>query len=314
MKVVFMGTGDIALPSFRLLVASEFELIALVTQPDKPVGRKQVLTPPRIKELAIEQGVDVLQPERMRDIDAQELLRAYDADIFVVMAYGQILPVAILEMPKLACINLHASLLPKHRGASCIQTAIAQGDPTTGITVMHMTKGLDEGDVILRDEVVIGSEETGGELHDRLAEIAPQAMLKALQQLVDGSATREAQIEADSNYAPKLLRSHGEIDWTESAEVLEKLVRGYDPWPGTFTTFTDAKGRPKRLKIFPPVKVLDTEGTTGTVLSSEEGIAIACGHASLLVTKVQPEGSKQMQIDAFLQGGAVVVGSLLGGE
>jgi len=267
MRVLFMATGDI----------SDFETVALVTQPDKPVGRKQVLTPPAIKQIALEHDIEVLQPERLRQTEAVDQLKALNADLFVVMAYGQILSTDVLSLPKVACINLHASLLPRHRGASCIQEAIVRGEQKTGITVMHMSEGLDEGDVILTKSIDIGSQETGGQLHDRLAELAPVVMLEAMGELAKNTAEREPQNDELSNYAPKLLRKHGEIDWSEAADTIERKIRAYEPWPGTFCVY----------------------------------LLVACGESSLLVQEIQPEGSKRMNVEDFLNSGTLQIGDQL---
>ena len=246
-----------------------YELLALVTQPDKPVGRKQLLTAPAIKELAQGHGIPVMQPESAREKSFLEALKAMAPDVIVVMAYGQILSQALLDIPSVACINLHASLLPKYRGAACIQAAIDAGDSHTGITVMHVVKALDAGDIILKSETPIGKNETGGELHDRLAEIAPEALHEALSQLAHGSAQREPQDPEKVSYISKLMREHGEIDWTLTADALERRIRAYEPWPGTSTAFVDNKGRQRRLKIFPQVEVSEQGGKPGQVLSTD---------------------------------------------
>lgn len=304
-----MGTGDIAIPSFKALLESDYETVALVTQPDKPAGRKMILTPPMIKELAQERGVPVLQPEKVRSAEELDQLRALNADIIVVMAYGQILPKALLEMPAVACINLHASLLPKYRGASCIQSAIDAGDGRTGITVMHVSPKLDEGDIILSKEVLIRPDTTGGVLHDKLAEIAPVAMLEAMDKLFSGAAGRQVQDASQASYSPKLLRDHGQIDWAMGAEEIERRVRAYDPWPGTYTCFHDAKGRPKRMKIFPQLEVIgDCSGEPGEILAAGDELVVACGSGALQITQLQAEGSRRMTAAEFLKASPVSVG------
>ena len=331
LRIVFMGTGDIALSSLRsLLVADDgaqsnsnsksnpnsepasYELVALVTQPDKPVGRKQVLTAPAIKDLAQGQGIPVMQPESAREKSFLKALKAMAPDVIVVMAYGQILSQALLDIPSVACINLHASLLPKYRGAACIQAAIDAGDSHTGITVMHVVKALDAGDIILKKETPIGKHETGGELHDRLAEIAPEALHEALSQLAHGSAQREPQDPEKVSYISKLMREHGEIDWTLTAEALERRIRAYEPWPGTSTAFVDNKGRQRRLKIFPQVEVSEQGGKPGQVLSTDGLLSIACGQGSIVIESVQPDGSRRMSAADFLMGNALVVGDVVG--
>lgn len=305
-----MGTGDIAIPSFQALLGSGYETVALVTQPDKPAGRKMLLTPPRIKELALENGVEVLQPERVRSADELDLLRALAPDLIVVMAYGQILPKALLEMPSVACINLHASLLPKYRGASCIQSAIDEGDSETGITVMHVSPKLDEGDIILSKTVPITASTTGGVLHDELAEIAPVAMMEAIELLFTGAAPRQAQDDSLASYSPKLLRDHGLIDWTIPAEQLERRIRAYDPWPGTYTSFEDSKGRSKRIKIFPKLELrAELSGQPGEVLAASGEFIVACGQGALKITELQVEGSRRMTAEDFLKASPVSVGA-----
>ena len=320
LRIVFMGTGDIALPSFSLLFDLDFvDVVGLVTQPDKPVGRKQVMTPPQIKLVAVEHGVPVYQPEKVSDASFLAELEALNPDVIVVMAYGQILSQALLDIPKVACINLHASLLPKYRGAACIQAAIDAGDSHTGVTVMHVVKALDAGDVILKCETPIGQQETGGELHDRLADLAPEALKKALVQLADGSATRTPQDAALVSYISKLMRSDGRIDWSMPARALERRIRAYDPWPGTSTEFTEKKGRNKgrkrRLKIFPQVEVVDvTDGnrTPGAVLECEGRLVIACGEGALQINQLQPDGSRRMAVADFLLSSPFEVGDVLG--
>ena len=311
LRIVFMGTGDIALPSFSALMSSE-QLVALITQPDKPVGRKQILTPPKIKELALEEGIPVLQPEKASDAQFLTELSALKPDVIVVMAYGQILTQAFLDIPKVACINLHASLLPKYRGAACIQAAIDAGDEFSGITIMHVVKALDAGDMILKKQLRIGDKETGGELHDRLADLGPKALMEALVLLENGDATGTPQNEAEVSYISKLMREDGEIDWSQDAVALERRIRAYDPWPGTSTTFTDKKGRARRLKIFPQVTVLEGKGKPGEIISLENGLQIACGSGSLIVESLQPDGSRRMTADDFLKSAPFSIGDLLG--
>lgn len=316
LRIVFMGTGDIALPSFSSLLGMEsVELVTLVTQPDKPVGRKQILTPPAIKALAIAQGIPVIQPVSVREKSFLSELASLKPDVIVVMAYGQILPQALLDISALACINLHASLLPKYRGAACIQAAIDAGDSHSGITVMHVVKALDAGDIILKKEIAIGEKETGGELHDRLAELAHEALAEALIRLASGHSSRSPQDENLVSYIPKLMREDGEIDWTRTAEALERRIRAYDPWPGTSTRYTDKKGRVRRLKIFPQVKVSESTGSTGKpgeVLATDGVFRVACGEGSLEIVSLQPDGSRRMDAADFLLGSPLCVGDVLG--
>jgi len=317
LRIVFMGTGDIALPSFQSLLDADegqdrYKLVALVTQPDKPVGRKQLLSAPAIKQLALARGIEVMQPERARDKGFLAALAALQPDVMVVMAYGQILSQALLDIPSMAIINLHASLLPKYRGAACIQAAIDAGDSHTGITVMHVVKALDAGDIILKKETPIGSQETGGELHDRLAELAPEALSEALAQLAAGTAQRIPQDENQVSYIPKLMREDGELDWSQAATALERRIRAYEPWPGTSTSFQDKKGRLRRLKIFPQVRVDGSAGKPGEVLAIEGVFRVACGEGSLEIECLQPDGSRRMSAAEFMLAKPLEVGDVLG--
>ncbi|MGB0991509.1 MAG: methionyl-tRNA formyltransferase [Akkermansiaceae bacterium] len=310
-RIVFMATGDIALPAFLSVPADQ--LIALVTQPDKPVGRKQILTSPRVKTLAEERGITVMQPENARDKMFLTDLAALEPDIIVVMAYGQILNQKLLDIPRIACINLHASLLPRFRGAACIQAAIDAGDSHTGITAMHVVKKLDAGDIILKKQTRIGDQETGGELHDRLADIAPEALKEALTQLANGTATRTPQDPDQVSYISKLMRNDGELDWAQPAVALERRIRAYDPWPGTSTSYTDKKGRTRRLKIFPQVTVTAAEGAAGSVSIKDGKLTIYCGEGALEIESLQPDGSRRMSVADFLLSSPLCEGQVLGG-
>jgi methionyl-tRNA formyltransferase len=249
----------------------------------------------------------------MREAGACERIAAEAPDVVVVMAYGQYLPKRLLEIPEIACINLHASLLPRHRGASCIQGALDAGDAETGITVMHVAPKLDAGDIILSRAIPIRAEDTGGSLHDRLAELAPGVLAEALEQLAAGTAPRIPQDEEKATYIGKLGREDGRIDWSWPAARLERRIRAFDPWPGTFTTFRPSGGGEKRLKIHPPATVLETSGKPGEVLGvSGAGLVVACGEGSLCLESVQPDGSRRMTGEEFARGGRVATGQVLG--
>lgn len=299
MRVAFLGTGEIAIPAFRRLIAEGPRPVVLVTQPDKPVGRHHVLTPPAIKTVALEAGIPVLQPERIRDI--HDDLAALDLDLVVVMAYGQILGRKLIEMPSMACINLHASLLPRHRGAACIQAAIAEGDAESGISVMHVVRALDAGDVILTRTIPILPGETGGSLHDRLAELAPDALSDAIRLLVSGNAPRTPQDESQVTHISKLERDDGLLDFSRTAIELERIIRAYDPWPGTFMNVLE-NGKPRRLKIFPPTDALDRGLPPGEIEVMDGAITVGCRGGSLRLHWVQPEGSKRMAVSDYLRG------------
>ena len=303
MRIIFLGTGEIALPTFKALLESEHEVLALVTQPDKAVGRRSELQPPAIKVMAQAAGVPVLQPEKVKAPEALSELAALSPEVMVVMAYGQILPQALIDMPSKAIINLHASLLPKYRGASCIQAALLNADPETGWTVMHVVKALDAGDIIETQILTIESDETGESLHDRLTEAGPKSLSSALSRMERGEDGRTPQDESLMTYAPKLEREDGRLDWSRPAVELERLVRAYHTWPGTFSTFVDAKGKEKRLKIFPQVGIADCAGEPGDVVIGEEGqLMVACGERALVLELVQPEGSKRMSAGDFVRG------------
>lgn len=299
MRLIFIATGDIAIPAFRELLVHGPRPLALVTQPDKPTGRHQTLTPPMIKVEALAAGVPVFQPEKIGNIAVE--LAELDPEVIVVMAYGQILRDDILRLASLAIINLHASLLPRFRGAACIQAAIDAGDLETGITVMHVVRELDAGDIILKLALPIAADETGGSLHDRLAEIAPTALAESLAALAAGRAARIPQDQAASCYISKLERDHGRLDWTQGAVNLERRVRAYDPWPGTFTLALE-NGQPKRLKIFPPTTVVEQNLAPGELLMSEGKLLVGCGGAALRLEFVQPEGGRRMAATDYFRG------------
>jgi methionyl-tRNA formyltransferase len=303
MRIVFIGTGEIGVPSLRILQESpEHEVVAVVTQPDKPAGRDQQMTAPPIKQAAGTAGVPILQPGRIKAPEAIAQLQSLHPDIIVVMAYGQILPRALLDIPRIACLNLHASLLPRWRGAAPIQAAIAAGDAKTGITVMYMDEGLDTGDVLLRHAIDITPSETGGSLHDRLGEIAPGALLEGLDLLAKGTASRIPQDNAAATHAPKLHRGSGKIDWSESAAAIERKIRAFNPWPGASTNVSAGGDKPRTLKIF-AAKVVDADGMPGTILKNDEhDLVIATGDRALSLQEVQVEGKRRMKAAEFIRG------------
>jgi methionyl-tRNA formyltransferase len=296
MRVLFIGTGEIGLPVLRwLMESSEHELVGVVTQPDKPVGRDQRIEAPPTKAAAAGSNVRILQPKRIRAKDAVAEIRALGPEVIVVMAYGQILPRAVLEIPPVACLNLHASLLPRHRGAAPIQAAIVSGDPETGISVMYMDEGLDTGDVLLQNRIPIAGNETGDSLHDRLAEIAPAALEAALIALRRGTAPRIPQENALATYAPKLEREDGQLDWNEPATLLERKIRAFDPWPGAFTVLRDDAARERKLKIF-RARVVDS------CSADPANLVIPTKQGAIRLEEVQLEGKRRMGAAEFLRG------------
>ncbi len=303
MRVVFIGSGEIGVPTLQALLRSdEHQLATIVTQPDKPVGRDQRIEPPAIKKALAGRKIPIFQPARIKDRKSIEEISALSPEVIVVMAYGQILPHGILEAPRVACLNLHASLLPRHRGAAPIQAAIASGDIETGITVMYMDEGLDTGDILLQRKIEILPTDTGGSLHDRLAQIAPDALLESLQLLAKAIAPRVPQNNAFATYAPKLNRNDGKIDWAERVEVIERKVRAFNPWPGAFTTVAAKSGKPRNLKIF-SASIVDLTGEPGELLPTKDrSLVIAASDRALSLEEVQPEGRRRMTSAEFLRG------------
>ncbi|MEP6822937.1 MAG: methionyl-tRNA formyltransferase [Chthoniobacterales bacterium] len=304
MRVLFIGTGEIGVPVLRWLIDSpEHELVGVVTQPDKPVGRSQRVEAPPIKAALGAVPVPVLQPERIKREEAIAEIRALEPEVIVVMAYGQILPRAVLEIPPVACLNLHASLLPKYRGAAPIQAAIATGERETGITVMYMDVGLDTGDILLESRIAIAANETGGSLHDRLGEIAPEALAEALAKLAHGNASRVPQNNDEATHAPKLEREHGRIDWSEPADVIERKIRAFNPWPGSYAILRDGDGTDLKLKIF-SASVSDASGPAlGQIAASQnDGLLIGASNNALRLQEVQLEGKKRMRAADLIRG------------
>src|SRR5438094_1675238 len=297
MRIVFIGSGEIGVPTLQALQKSaEHELKAVVTQPDKPVGRSQRIEPPPIKKVIIETSIPILQPARIKDRQVIEEIRALQPAVIVVMAYGQIFPRDVLEIPRIACLNLHASLLPRWRGAAPIQAAIAAGDRETGITVMYMDEGLDTGDILLQRKIDILPAETGGSLPARLAKLAPNALLDYLRLLAEGNAPRIPQENEFATYASKLERKHGRIDWSESAETIERKIRAFDPWPGAFMEIDH-----RHLKIF-SATTANRKGKPGEISQIENELIVATGDGALSLGEVQLEGKRRMSAAEFLRG------------
>jgi len=300
MRVLFIGTGDIGLPSLEwLLGSSKHEVVGVVTQPDKPVGRKQVLTPSQIKVRALAAGRQVIQPPKIRHV--VEELKAFNADVAIVVAYGQILSRAVLDVPQLGCLNIHASLLPRHRGAAPIQAAIRDGDTETGVTLMFMDEGLDTGDILLMKRLPITDDDTGGSLHDKLALQAPAALEEALDLLATGHPPREKQDDAKATHVRKLTRQDGRIDWNRSAIELDRLIRAFTPWPGT-SCLLNAQFVPKA----------DACPSPGAIVSADaNGIVVSCGSGLLNLLEVQIEGGKRLSAADFLRGHPLQAGGVL---
>lgn len=310
MRVLFAGTGEIGIPTLRYLLAEQV-LVGVLTQPDRPAGRHRELKAPAIKEelLRIAPDVPLLQPESPRLPEAIDWVRGLAPEVMVTMAYGRILPRELLEAPSKACLNLHASLLPRHRGASPIQAAIASGDRNSGITVMHMAEGLDTGDLLLERAIPLRRRETAGSLSLRLAELAPGALSEALGLLAAGNAPRTPQDHAAATVTGKIGRAETVIDWRLPAPRLESLIRSLQPRPGATGTLPLASGGDMPVKIHSAIVVRGASGLPGTVLRSDaRGILVACGEGGLLLGEIQPEGRGRMRSAAFARGNAPAVG------
>lgn len=310
MRVVYMGTPDFAVNTLQALIDSEHEVVGVVTQPDKPKGRGKTMQFTPVKELAIAHDIAVYQPVRVREEAFLEELRAMRPDIIIVAAFGQILPEAILNMPRYGCINVHASLLPKYRGAAPIQWCIVEGEKETGVTIMYMEKGLDTGDMIARVTVPIDEKDTGDSLHDKLARAGADLLIETLPALEKGTAVRRKQDDAASSYARMLTKDMGHIDFTRDAEGLSRLVRGMYSWPGAFTHFHG-----KTLKIHEAEVVpcqADSAKPGQVVAVDKKSFTVACGGDALRILSLQLEGKKRMDTAAFLLGNTVHTGDMLG--
>lgn len=307
MKIIFMGTPDFAAASLEALIDSRHEIQAVVTQPDKPKGRKGELTPSPVKVVAEEKGIKVYQPLKVRDEEFVETLRAYNPDVIVVVAFGQIIPLSILKMPKFGCVNIHGSLLPKYRGAAPIQWAVLDGEKETGITTILMDEGIDTGDILLKKTIQIDTDETSGSLFDKLMALGAETILETLDELENGSLTPIKQGESPTAYAKMLTKAMGLIDFTKSAKELDCFVRGMDPWPSAYTRLSG-----KTLKLW-KVRVVEGSGKAGSVIGiGKESFTVACGEGAIEVLEVQLEGKKRMSAGDFLKGITLNIGQELG--
>lgn len=308
MRIVFMGTPDFAVPTLESLVKGGHEVIAAVTQPDKPKGRGKAVLMTPVKEKALECDIPVYQPVKARDPEFVEILKGMNPDVIVVVAFGQLLPKAILDIPKYGCVNVHASLLPKYRGAAPIQWAVIDGEEKSGVTTMLMNEGLDTGDMLEKVEYVLDAKETGGSLFDKLSALGGELILSTLEKLENGTITRTPQGETPTAYAKMLKKSMGEIDWSMEAVKIERLIRGLNPWPSAYTSL---KG--KTVKIW-AAEVVDGEvtGNPGRATVTKDQILVETGEGFLSITELQLEGKKRMETAAFLRGFAVEDQTLFG--
>ncbi len=307
MRIVFMGTPDFAVPVLEAIVGAGHTVAGVVTQPDRPKGRGGAVLMTPVKEKAIKLGLPVCQPEKVRAPESVETLRELEPDAVVVAAFGQILPPAVLEIPRLGCVNVHSSLLPKYRGAAPIQWAIINGEKETGVTTMMMDEGLDTGDILERVSVPIAPDETGGSLHDKLSRAGAELIVSTLAKLEAGTLVRTPQTDEGSCYAGMLKKSMGDIDWTMDAGAIERLIRGLDPWPGTYTCWNG-----KTLKIWKAVVIPgEPAGVCGEVVRAEgASLFVKTGRGTLALTQLQPEGKKRMGADDFLRGYPVRTGTV----
>ena len=308
MRIVFMGTPDFAVPSLQALIDAGHDVCAVYTQPDKPQGRKQILTAPPVKTLALEHDIPVFQPNTLKNEDEQARLRELAPEVIIVVAYGKLLPKAVLDIPPHGCINVHGSLLPRWRGAAPIQWAVIAGDDMAGVTTMQMAEGLDTGDMLLTYETKVGEKETAGELFDRLAQSGAELLTQTLVKLDE--ITPRPQDDAQSCYAHMLDKQMAVIDWSKSAHEIDCLIRGLNPWPIALTTLSG-----ERLKVFAAEKA-NGNGEPGTVLEADpkKGLTVACGEGALKLIEIQLVGGKRMKATDFLRGHVIEVGTKLGDE
>jgi methionyl-tRNA formyltransferase len=311
LRIVFAGTPDFAARHLQALIDSEHQVIATYTMPDRPAGRGKKLKASEVKQLAVENNIDVYQPESLKVESEQQRLADLNADIMVVVAYGLILPQTILDTPRLGCINVHGSILPRWRGAAPIQRAIWAGDKESGVTIMQMDLGLDTGDMLNITTCDINQDETSASLYTKLAELGPKALIETLAELANSTAKAIAQDESLANYAHKLSKQEADIDWSMDAEQIERNIRSFNPWPVCFTQMSG-----NTVKIY-QAKVVELTGEPGTVLASDKtGITIATGKNSVKIEQLQPQGKKPMSAQDFLNGRAdwVEINSIIGNK
>ena len=310
MNVIFMGTPDFSVGTLEAIIKAGHTVSAVVTQPDKPKGRGGAMAMSAVKELALKHGLTVLQPVKASNPEFVEELRTYKPDVIVVVAFGQLLPESIIDMPKYGCINVHASLLPKYRGAAPIQWAVIDGCEYSGVTTMQMNEGLDTGDILLTKKVKLAPKETGGSLFDRLSEVGAELLVDTLKEAEAGTLKPQAQDDSQSTYVKMINKSFGEIDFNEPAEKIERLIRGLNPWPSAFTHHNG-----KILKLWDADVCNDTDSSAkaGTVTQvDKDTFIIKCGNKSLKINELQLEGKKRMDSASFLRGNGIKTGEKLG--
>ncbi len=304
MRIVFMGTPEFAVPCLQKLIDCGHEITGVFTQPDKPQGRKMILTPPPVKALALENGLTVYQPQKMKDGTALEMLKEANPELVIVVAYGKILPKEILEFPKYGCINIHASLLPKLRGAAPIQWSVINGCEKTGVTSMQMDEGLDTGDMLITSELEIGENETAGELHDRVSALGAEVLEQTITALQNGELKPEKQNHAEFTYAPMLSKELSPIDWNLPAREVHNKIRGLSPWPSATAVLNG-----KKVKIHKSVVASQKGGAAGEVAENGKRLVVACGDGNCIeILNLQAEGKKAMSAADFMRGNAVNIG------
>lgn len=309
MRVVFMGTPDFAVPCLQNIIDSGYNVVGVVTQPDRPKGRKQILTKSPVKVLAEKLNLEVFQPEKIKDSEAIEHILSWNPDIIITAAYGQIIPEKLLEAPKHKGINVHASILPKYRGAAPIHKAIIDGEKETGITIMYMVKELDAGDIITQEKIAIEYNDTTGILHDKLSKVGSELLISTLKLIEDSTIQPTAQNSELATFAPTLKRNDELIDWNMSNENIYDLVRGLNPWP---ISFTYVNGEVFKIWWAEPINC-DKKYTPGTVVRiDKECLYIACSVGALSLIEVQPAGKRKMNINSYLQGSKLKVGDIIG--
>ena len=310
MNVIFMGTPDFAVPTLQMLIDEGHTISAVVTQPDRPKGRGNKVLMPPVKELALQYGIEVLQPERVKGNEEFLMhIKALNPDVMIVVAYGKILPEAVLEVPKLGCINIHGSLLPKYRGAAPIQWSVLNGEAVTGVTIMYMDKGMDTGDMLYKKEIVLDQDETYASLHDKMKEVGATALKEAWPLIVNGGKERMKQNEDEATYAPPIQKALGEIKWEKSNYEIDALVRGLNPWPAAYTYYDG-----QMMKIWNvSMGVGQTEYEPGTIIEvDKEGIHVQTGNGILIIKEIQAPNKKRMPVSEYIKGNTIEAGKLLG--
>ena len=316
MKILFMGTPDFAATILNQLIQSGHEIIGVVTQPDKQKGRGRTLSCSPVKELAVEHGLDIYQPVKVKEADFLQKLTELEPDVIAVAAFGQILPKALLEIPKYGCINVHASLLPKYRGAAPIQYSIIDGEKETGITIMYMDVGIDTGDIIMQEALTIAPDETGGSLFEKMSVLGGELLVKALVEIENGTAHRTPQDNENATSVKMIDKDMGHIDFTQSAVKIERLIRGLNPWPSAYT-YLD--GKTLKLWNASVESLYEIQGGTKNYIPGEvvevrrDALVVMTGEDMLVIKELQLEGKKRMSADAFLRGYSVQIGTKLGG-